>query len=58
MRDNKQYYLFRTQQELDMAESDKDLIVKTLHLNMAARYASLGERADGEIPVEEDRFNN
>jgi hypothetical protein len=41
MSDNEQYYSLRAQQELDMAALAKDPIVKTLHLNMAARYAAL-----------------
>lgn len=44
-----QYYLMRAQQELDMAALATDPIVKTLHLNMAAEYATLRERADVEI---------
>jgi len=51
-----QYYLMRTQQELDMAALATDPIAKALHLNMAAEYATLRERADtvitgaGELP--------
>lgn len=44
-----QYYLMRAQQELDMAALATDPIVKTLHLNMAAEYATLRERAGAEV---------
>lgn len=44
-----QYYLMRTQQELDMAALATDPIVKALHLNMAAEYATLRERANAGI---------
>lgn len=46
---DEQYYLMRVQQELDMAALATDPIVKALHLNMAAEYATLRERADAEI---------
>ncbi|MES3110131.1 hypothetical protein [Sphingomonas aurantiaca] len=45
-----QYYLMRAQQELDMAALATDPIVKTLHLNMAAKYATLRERVNAEMP--------
>ncbi len=41
-----QYYLMRAQQELDMAALSTDPIAKTLHLNIAAEYATLRERTD------------
>ncbi|WP_128082175.1 hypothetical protein [Sphingomonas sp. Ant20] len=44
-----QYYAMRAQQELDMASLATDPIVKVLHLNMAAEYAALRERADAEV---------
>jgi len=44
-----EYYMLRAQQELDMAALASDLTVKALHLNMAAEYATLRERADTEI---------
>jgi len=44
------YYVMRAQQELDMAEAATDPIVKALHLNMAAEYATLLERSDAEVP--------
>lgn len=47
-----QYYALRTQQELDMAALATDPTVKALHLNMAAEYATLRERADAEISDE------
>ena len=53
-----EYFALRAQQELDMAALANDSIVKTLHLNMAARYAALRERADAEIPNAEDGSNN
>lgn len=43
------YYAMRAQQELDMAALTTDPIVKALHLNMAAEYATLRERTDAEI---------
>lgn len=43
-----QYYALRAQQELDMAALAKDPVVKALHLNMAAEYATLREQADAE----------
>lgn len=46
---DKQYYAWRAQQELDMAAVATDHIVKALHLNMAAEYATLRERADAEM---------
>ena len=46
---DEQYYLMRVQQQLDMAALATDPIVKALHLNMAAEYATLRERADTEI---------
>lgn len=42
------YYAMRAQQELDLAALANDPIVKTLHLNMAAEYATLRERAELE----------
>jgi hypothetical protein len=45
-----QYYLMRAQQELDMAALATDPIAKTLHLNMAAKYATLRERVNAEMP--------
>lgn len=44
-----QYFLMRAQQELDMAALATDPIAKALHLNMAAEYATLRERAGAEI---------
>jgi hypothetical protein len=44
-----QYYMIRAEQELDMAALATDPIVKALHLNMAAEYATLRERAEVEI---------
>lgn len=44
------YFAMRAQQELDMAALATDPIVKTLHLNVAAEYATLRERSDTEIP--------
>ncbi len=44
-----QYYSMRAQQELDMAALATDPIARDLHLNMAAKYATLRERADAEI---------
>lgn len=44
-----QRYLTRAQHELDMAASTYDANGKALHLNMAAKYATLRERADLEI---------
>lgn len=46
------YFAMRAQQELDMAALATDPIVKTLHLNMAAEYATLRERSDREVPDE------
>ncbi|MET4595037.1 MULTISPECIES: hypothetical protein [unclassified Sphingomonas] len=58
MSDNEQYYSLRAQQELDMAALAKDPIVKTLHLNMAARYAALRELANVEVSNAENGSNN
>lgn len=44
------YYAMRAQQEFNMAELATDPIVKALHLNMAAEYATLLERSDAEVP--------
>jgi hypothetical protein len=44
-----QYSMIRAEQELDMAALATDPIVKALHLNMAAEYATLRERAEVEI---------
>lgn len=44
------YYAMRAQQELDLAALATDPIVKALHLNMAAEYATLREQSDAEIP--------
>lgn len=38
-----QYYARRAQQELDLAAAAADRSVKAIHLNMAARYATMGE---------------
>lgn len=46
--DDDRYYAMRAQQELDMAALATDPVVKTLHLNLAAEYATLRERADAE----------
>jgi hypothetical protein len=39
----------RVQQELDMAALATDPVIRVLHLNMAAQYATLRERAELEI---------
>lgn len=44
-----EFYAVRAQQELDMAALATDPSVKKLHLDMAAEYATLRERADGEV---------
>lgn len=46
--DDDRYYAMRAQQELDMAALATDPVVKALHLNLAAEYATLRERADAE----------
>ncbi|MEG3168135.1 hypothetical protein U1737_08020 [Sphingomonas sp. LB3N6] len=48
MTSDDQYYGMRAQQELDLAALATDPIVKALHLNMAAEYATLREQADAE----------
>jgi hypothetical protein len=52
------YYSMRAQQELDMAALATDPIVKALHLNMAAEYATLRERSDAEIPNARNSSND
>jgi hypothetical protein len=42
---DEQYYARRVQQELDLAAATADKSVKAIHLNMAARYATMGEKA-------------
>lgn len=42
---NEQYYARRVGQELDLAAAATDLTVKAIHLNLAARYATLRERS-------------
>lgn len=48
MSSDEHYFALRARQELDMAALAGDSLVKTLHLNMAARYAALRERAEAE----------
>jgi hypothetical protein len=48
-RTDKEHYLMRVQQELDMAALATDPVIRVLHLNMAAQYATLRERAELEI---------
>jgi hypothetical protein len=50
-----QYFLMRAQQELNMATLASDPIAKALHLNMAAEYATLRERADAEVRMQVNR---
>ncbi len=45
MQSDEQYYARRVQQELDLAAATADKSVKAIHLNMAARYATMGEKA-------------
>jgi hypothetical protein len=52
------YYSMRAQQELDMAALATDPIVKALHLNMAAEYATLRERSDAESPNARNSSND
>lgn len=49
LENDEQHYAMRAQQELDMAALADDPVVKALHLNMAAEYATLRERADAEM---------
>jgi hypothetical protein len=44
MIDDDQHYTKRAQQELDLAASTTDPALKTHHLDMAGRYATLRER--------------
>lgn len=53
-----QYYALRAQQELDMAAVATDPTVKALHLNMAAEYATLRERADAEMSNDRNGTKN
>lgn len=41
LENDEQHYAIRAQQELDMAAVADDPVVKALHLNMAAEYATL-----------------
>ncbi|MES3150921.1 hypothetical protein [Sphingomonas faeni] len=43
--DNEQYCARRVGQELDLAAAATDPAVKAIHLNLAARYATLRERS-------------
>lgn len=45
MESDEQYFARRVQQELDLAAATADQSVKAIHLNMAARYATMGELA-------------
>ncbi|MBD8548272.1 hypothetical protein IFT82_16215 [Sphingomonas sp. CFBP 8760] len=42
---NEQYYARRVEQELGLASATLDPAAKAIHLNLAARYATLRERA-------------
>lgn len=42
---DERYYARRVLQELDLAAASDDPTVKAIHLNMAARYATLRERS-------------
>jgi len=43
--DDKGYYARRAQEELDRAARTSDPSAKRVHLDLAARYATLGERS-------------
>lgn len=46
MEGSEQYYAARTNRELELASRAVDPVVKAVHLNTAARYATLRERSE------------
>lgn len=55
MSDNKQYFAARAIEERRLAMASGDHKVRTVHLEMAARYDELSQQEDASEDVQEQR---